>query len=41
MWRMSNGVEWMYRMSERSGCGVYLMFAFDKKKQLLCVFVLY
>ena len=32
----------MWRMSERSGCGEYLMriFAFGKKK-LLCVFVLY
>ena len=44
MWRMSNGAEWMWRMSERSECGEYLMrylFAFGKKKQPLCVFVLY
>ena len=31
-------VEWMWRMSERSGCGQYLkrIFAFAKKNTLMC-----
>ena len=36
-------VEWMWRMSERSGCGQYLKMIFICvcKKILSCVFVLY
>ena len=47
-WRMSSRVdveneraEWMWRMSEQSGCGEYLMRIFIcvwQKKILLCVF---
>ena len=46
MWRMSSGVvveneraEWLWRMSEQSGCGEYLMrifIAFGKKNTFMC-----